>query len=60
MKSEKMLNWYQSEIEKDKVDLDREKLDFIKSIKNRSKEEVLPPKPKKLNLWQRLVKILIG
>ena len=60
MKSEKMLNWYQSEIEKDKVDLDREKLDFIKSIKKRSKEEVLPPKTKKLNLWQRLVKILIG
>jgi len=60
MKSEKMLNWFQSEIEKDKVDLEREKLNFINSIKTKNKEEILPGKPKKLNLWQRIMKVLIG
>ena len=60
MKSEKMLNWFQSEIEKDKVDLEREKLNFINSIKTKNKEEILPEKPKKLNLWKRIMKVLIG
>ena len=55
-----MLNWFQSEIEKDKVDLEREKLNFINSIKTKNKEEILPGKPKKLNLWQRIMKVLIG
>ncbi len=36
MKSEKALNWFQSEVEKDKVDLEREKLNFINSIKTKN------------------------
>ena len=60
MKSEKALNWFHSEIEKDKVDLEREKLNFINSIKAKNKEEIIPQPPKKLNLWQRIMKVLIG
>ena len=60
MKSEKALNWFQSEIEKDKVDLEREKLNFINSIKTKNKEEIIPQPPKKLSLWKRIMKVLIG
>ena len=60
MKSEKALNWFQSEIEKDKVDLEREKLNFINSIKTNNKVEIIPQPPKKLSLWKRIMKVLIG
>lgn len=60
MRSEKVLNWFQSEIEKDKADLENEKLNFINSIKTKNKEEIIPQPPKKLSLWKRILKVLIG
>ena len=43
---EKIQEWLRSELSKDKVELNKEKLDFIKMIKNNSKEEILPKKEK--------------
>lgn len=47
-----------NEIKKDEEDLEREKLEFINKIKNLKKENILPDKPKKLSLWQRIKMIL--
>ena len=56
---EKIQEWLRSELSKDKVELNKEKLDFIKMIKNNSKEEILPKK-EKLSLWKRISRGLIG
>jgi hypothetical protein len=58
---EKILNWYHKEVEKDKVDVDKFKNDFIKTIKNVDKNQMFTnPKEEKLTLWQRLKKVLMG
>ena len=48
------LKWLQSEIEKDKKELDLEKLKLINQIKSLKKEELLP---KKLSLWKRILRL---
>jgi len=58
---EKILNLYHKEVEKDKVDVDKFKNDFIKTIKNVDKNQMFTnPKEEKLTLWQRLKKVLMG
>jgi hypothetical protein len=58
---EKILNWYHKEVEKDKVDVDKFKNDFIKTIKTVDKNQMFTnPKEEKLTLWQRLKKVLMG
>jgi hypothetical protein len=61
-KTEKLQNWYESEIEKDNVDLETEKLSFIDEIKKMKKEDILPKNPEneKLSLWKRIKKVLLG
>lgn len=54
------LNWLEKEIKKDKQELDQEKLKFIKEIKKTKKEDILPQPKKKLSLWQRIKKVLMG
>lgn len=56
----KMINWLDKEVQKDKVELDREKQELINRIKKLKKEDVLPIKPKKLTIWQRIIKVLVG
>jgi hypothetical protein len=58
MKNQSNLKWYQSEINKDKKDLDNQKLKLINEIKKFKKEEIVPQPPKKLNLWERIIKVL--
>lgn len=55
---QKILNWYNNEILKDRQDLDNEKNDFIKKIKKIDKKTVINEKPKKLTLWERIRKVL--
>lgn len=55
---EKILNWYQTEIQKDNQDLNREKNEFIKKIKKIKKDELINQAPKKLTLWERIKKVL--
>ena len=52
--SEQMLDWLQKEKNKDTLELERSKQDFIDKIKQIKKEDILPKKPEKLSLWKRL------
>jgi hypothetical protein len=55
---EKQIEWLKNEIEKDVVELEKEKLQFINQIKNFKKDEIVE-KPKKLSLWQK-IKLVLG
>ena len=59
-KKSNQLEWLQNEITKDSISLNKEKEEFIKSIKKYKKEDILPEKPKKLTIWQRIMKVLAG
>ena len=59
MKNEKILDWYQKEIEKDKIELEFNKKKIIESIKKVEKKEIFEPR-KKLTLWSRIKKVLMG
>ena len=58
-REEQMVDWLNSEIEKDKIELDKEKKELINSLKSIKKEEVLP-KQEKLSLWKKIKKVLLG
>jgi len=51
----KLVNWLNSEIEKDKKDIDAEKLKLIKQIKSIKKEELF--KKEELTFWKRIKKV---
>lgn len=58
---EKVLNWYSQEINKDKIELDKIKNNFIKDIKNIKKDTIFKEVvTKKLTLWERIKKVLTG
>jgi hypothetical protein len=42
------------------IDLETEKEKLINEITKLKKEDILPKPPKKLTLWQRLKKVLMG
>lgn len=52
--------WLEKEILKDETQTNLEKLELIKEIKKYKKEDILPQKPKKLTIWQRIKKVLMG
>ncbi len=54
------INWYQAELNKDKIRLEKNKKKIISELVGLSKEDVLPKKTKKLNIWQRLKKVMMG
>ncbi len=59
----KQIAWLQSQINKDKSELEREKSDLIRKIKQIKKEDIFSKKielPKKLTIWQRIKKVLMG
>jgi hypothetical protein len=55
---EKHLEWLKNEIEKDTMELEKNKLNFIEQIKNLKKEDLME-KPKKLTLWEK-IKLALG
>ena len=57
--TEKELDWLKNEIEKDKIELEKEKKEFINSIRNVKKEEIIQ-KEDKLTIWKRIKKVLTG
>ena len=62
-KTLKELELLHKDVVKNKLILDKEKEKFINQIKQINKEEILPKipePPKKLTLWQRLIKVLMG
>ena len=54
------IEWLFSEIKKDENQTNLQKLKTIKEIKKYKKEDILPQKPKKLTIWQRIKKVLMG
>jgi hypothetical protein len=62
-KALKELELLHKDVEKNKLILDKEKEKFINQIKQIKKEDLLPKPPepiKKLTLWQKLIKVLMG
>jgi len=57
-----MQEWLKNEFEKDKRELDNEKMKFLNEIKKFKKEDIIPQKEKqvKLTLWKRIKKVLMG
>ena len=60
MNNQKILDWYQKEIEKDKIELESNKNTYIKSIKNINKDKIFKKEIKKISIWKRLLKVLTG
>jgi hypothetical protein len=56
---EKEVEWLKNEVEKDRIELDREKKEMIEQIKNYKKEEIVP-KQKNYTLWERIKKVMMG
>lgn len=56
---EKEVEWLKNEVEKDRIELDREKREMIEQIKNYKKEEIIP-KQKNYTLWERIKKVMMG
>ena len=57
---EKLQDWLQSELNKDKVELDRLKSDIIKQIKSSKKDNIFEKEEEKITVWQKFKKILMG
>ena len=57
-KKEQAVDWLRSEIEKDKIELEREKQKMVNSIKELNKEDIIKPTPK-LTIWQKIKKPLL-
>ena len=58
-----LINWLEKERNKDQLELDVEKNNFINEIKKLKKTDLIKkekPKEVKLTLWQRLKKVLMG
>ena len=53
-------NWLERMKDKDKRELENEKNSLINDIKKIKKEDIVPPPPKKLTLWQKLKRVLLG
>ncbi len=59
-KSEQQLEWLEREMNKDKIELEKQKKDLIDKIKKLKKEDLLPKKPEKISIWKRLKIMLMG
>ena len=59
MNNQKILDWYQKELEKDKVDIENNKKKLIQSIKKVKKDDIFDT-PKKMSLWMRIKMVLMG
>lgn len=56
-KEDKILNWYESELKKDAIQLSKEKNKMIEELKLIQKKDIIK-EPEKLTLWKRIKKVL--
>lgn len=56
----RQIEWLNKEKQKDNLELEQQKKMLIENIKKHKKEDILPQKPKKLTIWQRIKKVLMG
>ena len=59
-KEKDILAWYETQTKKDELSILKVKEEFINTIKKVRKEDVVNTTPKKLTLWQRIKKVLMG
>jgi hypothetical protein len=59
-RQEKLIDWYQKELLKDRNEVDIHKQKLIKEILGINKEEIVPKKPERLTLWKRIKKVILG
>jgi hypothetical protein len=59
-KVSKELNKLNNESVKNFIDLNNDKEKLISEITKLKKEDIIPKPPKKITLWQRLKKVLMG
>jgi len=57
---DKIYDWYNSEINKDKIFLDNEKSKLINNLKSIKKDELFQTNKTKLTIWMKLKRILLG
>lgn len=58
-RSQQLLNWLNSEKNKDQKDLDHNKNKFISDLKKIKKEELFK-QPKKLSIWRKIKIMILG
>ena len=58
-RGQQMLNWFNSEKQKDQRELDRNKDRLVNEIKKLKKEDIFPI-PEKLTIWKKLKILLLG
>ena len=56
----RQIEWLNKEKQRDDLELEQQKKMLIENIKKHKKEDILPQKPKKLTIWQRIKKVLMG
>jgi hypothetical protein len=62
-KKSNQIQWLEKEIKKDNKELNSLKIKLINEISGLNKEDILPKppeQPKKMTLWQRIKKVLMG
>jgi hypothetical protein len=59
-KYQTILNWLEKEKMKDKIQLEKSKLDIVNQIKGLNKEQMFIKQESKLTLWQRIKKTIWG
>jgi hypothetical protein len=57
---ETQIEWLNNELEKDKIEVERNKSKFINQIKQLKKEDIVKVNVDKMTLWKRIKKVLLG
>lgn len=60
MKVENLLNWLKKEKQKDQIEIEYTKARQISEIKNLTKKDLFDFQTKKMTIWERLRKTLMG
>lgn len=55
-----ILNWLEKEKKKDKIQLEKSKLDYINEIKGLDKSQIFKNETKKMTLWEKIKIIILG
>ena len=57
---ETQIEWLKNESEKDRIEVERNKANFINQIKKLKKEDIVKVNVEKMTLWKRIKKVLLG
>jgi hypothetical protein len=57
---ETQIEWLNNELEKDRLEVERDKNKYINQIKQLKKEDIVKVNVEKLTLWKKIKKVLLG